>query len=556
MVGKRDRAMNCFLLLIVAFSGGTGITIWVSQKNGRDDPSCLMPNATRHCQTLQYALGAVSNLTSNDTNLRLEILENFYIMKHEVAIVPGIVESRKNTSITITSQRSKTTITCADGGILNISAAHNVLFSDLIFEECGPTLAAVVLVRNSRNITFHRCTFQNNLQAGINAFDSSVTVEECTFRNNTSNAWNISYDARFVPGAVSAGGGAAFVFRGHADNLSVVIVRSEFSDNKAVFINSEYFIDPSFNVSHFTTGGGGVLVVFSGSAKNCEVAIDNARFYNNSASYGGGIYVAADNVSKNNRFLLTNSELRWNRGGQAGGALGTTQWDNVTDTSVNIRNCTIEDNWSRRGGGMNVYFYNHVETAGNSELKFENVNFQRNWGNSSAALRFASSLPHGSPIPATAHIINCTFRGHVTQNMSYTAPLTSQKVSIVFKGRNLFEENVGVGAAEFENTILHVHGTLRFVNNTGNQGGALFLRSSQMKLYPDSEVYFADNHAKTMGGALSVSIHMMYEVLKMYNPDCFLVYSVANIPPSQWKVGRQSLIFVYVYFCVKITIRR
>ena len=92
------------------------------------------------------------------------------------------------------------------------------------------------------------------------------------------------------------------------------------------------------------------------------------------------------------------------------------------------------------------------------------------------------------------------------------------------------------GAAMFQDCVVHVNGTLTFANNTGSSGGALFMRSSQIKLHHNSKLVFLGNKARGLGGAIFVLEHQMDEFIHAYNPDCFLAYIDPLSPPSQWKV--------------------
>ena len=92
------------------------------------------------------------------------------------------------------------------------------------------------------------------------------------------------------------------------------------------------------------------------------------------------------------------------------------------------------------------------------------------------------------------------------------------------------------GAAAFQDCVIDVDGKLTFANNTGSNGGALLIMSSQIKLYPYSELTFIGNHATGLGGAVYVQEHMMDEFIHENNPDCFLAYINPFFPPSKWKV--------------------
>ena len=81
---------------------------------------------------------------------------------------------------------------------------------------------------------------------------------------------------------------------------------------------------------------------------------------------------------------------------------------------------------------------------------------------------------------------------------------------------------------------------MMFANNTGSNGGALFVRSSQIILHPGSELAFLGNKARGLGGAIFVWEHLMNEFIHVNNPDCFLAYSDPLLPPSKWKVSISS----------------
>ena len=521
----------CIVILVSFSLDIDGIEITVSQRDGLDSGSCLTGNASQSCASLQYAIRGFNTGDSfRGTHLNIAIRDGVYILTEQLLITQPL----EDRSITVTGAPNRSVlVSCAnvDAGIT--IEAHNVNFLNLVFQDCGPRFAAVVRAWSSRNIAFINCTFQHNRQAGINAFDSSFVIENCLFLNNTSNANNS--DMRYTPGQESAGGGAAFIFH-TSYNLSVTIKNTQFISNAAVVDNSDYFVAPASNSSILSTGGGGMTIVFAGQTQLCEVVVDETKFYSNAATHGGGLHLLSCNLSRNNRVKLINSKLWKNWGSQAGGGLDMSQWDTSNKVEIYIKNCSFEENISRRGGGVNVFYMNFIKRAEDSHLQFNNVLFKRNIAYAGAAVRLGSALPLGDLITAQPNFVDCTFDGHVAVNVTYTAPLTSQRVSVTFRGRNIFVNNVGAGAAEFESSIVHVKDTLQFFNNSGTCGGALFLRSSQIKLYPDSELLFKENHASVVGGAMSVSSYMMYEVIHKYNTDCFLTYSQPQVPPSQWKV--------------------
>ena len=531
-----------FLLVLswVAITNCCGFTILVSQTKGNDTSSCLLSNAPHPCKSLQFVFDGIDNITKwNVTDFTIAIQNHTYYLTERVAIVQ--TSPVVNITVVSGSDQSSSVISCKNTsaritiGSLNDTGnlTQNIHFSNLEFYSCGPDFSSVVTVWNSKGISFTGCVFKENEQAGINALDSAVKIDGCRFENNRANVNNTNVKFKF--GLTSAGGAAGFLFR-HAKHLSLTIINSRFVSNEAVTNNSKHFIAPSSNVTHFSTGGGGILIVFTHRAHGCKAVIQNTNFSNNSASYGGALYLASVNTASNNSYLVRNSFLVQNIAGQAGGGIIISQWDTASKTSCIIKNCTISNNWSRRGAGVNVFLMNYVPQSSHSVLRFDVVVFERNRGYSSSAIRFASALPYGNTINVVPELINCTIRDHVASGTTYTSPVTSQRVNLRLIGRNVFARNRKAGACEFQACVLHVKGKVEFVNNSGTHGGALLLRSSQLKLYPGSELVFLKNQASGVGGAIQVTEHTMYEFTHVNNPNCFLSYSEPNTSPSQWKV--------------------
>ena len=154
------------------------------------------------------------------------------------------------------------------------------------------------------------------------------------------------------------------------------------------------------------------------------------------------------------------------------------------------------------------------------------------------AIRFTTALPYGRTMDVTPEFIDCTIKDHIMSSFAHTSPFTSQRINMKFKGRNVFKLNYGggAGAAGFQDCVVNVQGQLVFANNSGSNGGAVLLESSQIILHPGSELMFLGNKARGMGGAICVLEHTMDELMHRYNPNCFLAYSEPQVPPSRWQV--------------------
>ena len=509
--------------------------IRVSKNTGYDNSSCLVSNATIPCKTITFALNATKE--SNDTDFIFSIEDQVYELEQRVKII----QTSPGKNIILKSHhRNGSTIHC-----MNIFAGfdigsrpypadktRNINFVNLEFKNCGPRSAAAVVIWNSVEINFTNCVFKDNKQAGIYGFDSGVLIDSCLFLNSTPNH----------PTNPTSGGGARF-FLSNAISLSVIIRNSNFTSNSVATNNSRDFGRPSANRSICNYAyGGGLLIMFLHNASGCRVVIQDTIFLKNSAKFGGGFYFSDSNMTSRNKVSITNSTFLRNMAVQAGGGLMFARWDKASSITTVLKNCTVSENQSNRGAGMNVLLMNNIENPTNSVLRFDTVVFSNNSGDASTAIyiRFTTALPYARRMDVTSEFIDCAITGHNMLSFARTGPFTSQGVNVKFKGRNVFTRNSGSGAARFQDCLIKVQGHLVFTNNSGTIGGAVLLESSQIILYPDSELKFLGNEARFVGGAISVSEHSINKVIQRYNPDCFLAYSEANLPPSQWKVRNAS----------------
>jgi len=542
MPGYNLNAVLSVLNLVWIFIGfeSTAVRIGISKITGKDNLSCLVSNAARPCGSVTFALFATEDSRNrNETNFTFSIEDQVYDLEERIKII----QTSPYKNIILNSNHSTgSIINCTNiSAGFEIGSRHdltnktrNISFVNLGFQNCGPRFAAAVIIWNSDEINFMNCVFKDNKQAGINGFDSGVAIDSCLFMNNTSNRQNSS--EKFQDGITTAAGGAGFLFR-KAVNLSIIIRSSNFTLNSAVTNKSTHFVAPSSNVSHFTSTGGGLLTVFLEKTDQCRVVIEDSIFSNNSATYGGGVYFANTNMASRNNYSIRTSRFLKNIAGQTGGGLIFSQWDNASSITTIFKNCTVSENQSKRGAGMNVFLMNYDGTANDSVLRFDTVVFSNNLGSASTAIRFTTALPYGRTVDVTPEFINCTIADHDMSRFARTSPFTSQRVNVKFRGRNVFMRNNGGGAAGFQDCVINVQGQLVFTNNSGTNGGAVLLESSQIILYPDSELMFLGNKARGLGGAIFVKEYTMDEFIHEKNPDCFLAYRDPHEPPSKWKTN-------------------
>ena len=518
----------CLLHLLWIFIGiestCTAVVIRVSN-TGYDNSFCLVSNTTTPCKTIKFALNEIKD--SNNTDFIFSIEDQVYYLEQRVKIV----QTSPNRNIVLKSnQSSGSTIYCMntfagfDIGSGTANQTRNINFVNLEFKNCGPRFAAAVVIWNSVEIKFTNCMFKDNKQAGIHGFDSGVVIDSCHFLNNTANH----------PTHPTSGGGARFYFR-NAISLSVIIRSSNFTFNSVPKSSSNLC-----SCEHYQ--GGGLLIIFQHKASSCRVVIQDSIFFNNSATFGGGVYFSDSNMTSRNSFSITNSTFLRNLATQAGGGLMFARWDAASSITAIFKNCTVSENQSKRGAGMDVILMNNGEKQPDSVLHFDTVVFSNNFGKASAAIRLTSGLSYSKTMGGTPEFINCTIVDHNMSRFAHTSSFTSQRVNVKFKGRNVFTRNNGggTGAAAFQDCAINVDGQLVFSNNSGTNGGAVLLESSQIILYPDSELIFIGNKARSLGGAICVLEHSMDEIMQEYNPNCFLRYNDVQVPPFKWKVRVSS----------------
>ena len=529
------------VLLALLVSGASSVEVKISQKLGVDNSSCFRSSGSIPCGSIHYALQILSDVNfGNETVFKFSIQDRHYDLQNRIQIL----QPRRDRRIYITSTKNSfTVISCASdsSGITLGSQAetyanstYNVHVSNIEFQHFTPNSAAVVMIWNSDKISFTNCVFKDNDRSGINGFDSGVTIDRCLFTNNTSNLQKLkNSDSHFTPNSASIAGGAGFVFE-YAVGLNLVITSTNFTANSAKVDNDENFIPvASFSLLPGLDGGG-LLVAFKNTASSCRAVVKETSFERNEATFGGGLFYGSTQTAKENSMEVRNSRFVKNHASQAGGGVSIIY--SVAGAEFRVTDCVISDNWSRRGGGLNVFLMNYLVTIRQSLIQFNNVTFDGNSGRASAAVHLDTALPVGYPINAIPEFIDCTIQHHCATYNTYTSPFTSQRVNAKFTGRNIFMENHGAGAMEYLQGRIHVNGSLEFIRNSGSFGGAALLSSSQIILYPGSELSFVKNYASGVGGAIVVLTSGKYEFIQEYNPDCFVRYSEDKTKPSKWKV--------------------
>lgn len=367
-------------------------------------------------------------------------------------------------------------------GIFFYNKANNNRFrSDFRFNIAKSCGGAMFFYNTSNNNNFSGYFINNsalgkvdpeNGNGGAITFKNTSTnsIFNCDFVNNTAalngggvnyrqTPYNITFNSNFINNKAENGGGVNFF-----ETFENVVFNGQFRCNNASY--------------------GGAIATTNG-------VIENTSFIENRAETGGAIYFDDNGAVINCEF--DSNEISDNYGD--GGAV-------YFNNEGSIANCNFTSNKAVYYAGA-VYFFN--------DGKIEDSNFKDNEAQNGGSVYF-----HG-----TGTVNNCNFtsnsartggaiefwRSGTVKNSNFNdnfarfsggAIYCDMDVKIydcVFNSNSAMEYAGGAVCSYYEAEIIRCD----FVNNTGNQGGAINLGGDGAKI---SESNFFDNSAINKGGAI------------------------------------------------------
>ena len=315
-----------------------------------------------------------------------------------------------------------------------------------------------VTIADNAHVVFHGNHVK--LLGGAISSNQHVTIASSVqFINNSADQGG-AIDSE---GNVTIADNAQVVFQGnHAKTYGGAIVSSQ----HVTIAGSVQFINNSADQGGATATYGNVTiannaqVVFQGNhAKTYGGAIDSwqhvtiagsVQFINNSADYGGAI-------ASGQHVTIAGSVQFINNSADQGGAIDSDGSVTIADNALVV----FQGNHAKTYGGA-IASRQHVTIAGSVQL----VN---------------NSARHGGAIAA----INVT---------------TADKTHVVFQANHADVQ----GGAIFSSNIV-LAGSVQFVNNTAQLGGAISMISAPMTVTNNAQVVFQGNHAYHVGGAIYTS---------------------------------------------------
>ena len=456
---------------------------------------CVTPTATScsscphntHCATLsEYAQEAERYFTSNTT---MVFLPGDHVLDTNITVA-------NVTRLTLCRESSgkRATVVCSGSVGLSFTSMVEFKIDSLGFTSCSRELYG----------TYHYALFLHSTQ--------SAELVNCSFHDNLSTALVVNNTN------ISLAGNTEFIHNRWYEGGGIVAVSGNlmFTGNTMFLDNSALWEGPYI----ICRGSGGAIyasnhAVLSFSGTN--------SFINNSADggSGGAIYASSNTVlsfSGNNSFI-NNSAYRH------GGAIFT--WDNTT-LSFNGSNSFINNSAYKGGGAIFTHDYTVLSFSGIS-----------NFINNSAHCDGGAIYTYRSSVLSFNGTNN--FINNSANNGAGGAVYMHPYSSLTLSGNSNFLNNSAAnGGAIYTSSVLHLNGTTNFTNNHAVHGGAIMADhnstlafsgiihltnnggkidtlseyntngggvymgiQSTLSIFPNTTVYWENNHA-IFGGAIYV----------------------------------------------------
>ena len=304
-------------------------------------------------------------------------------------------------------------------------------------------------------------------------------------------------------------------FTGGSNSSSVFIYSSDYSYNCSLY--NQHVIENSM----FRDVYGGVHMQYSGVFSGCLNISVRESFFVGARKYGLELQSVPYPKSHTNdwKMFIELDSVNFEECSTIGLLLSLYSFDHVY-----ISGCTFKNN-------VNTAFEVFVGKNLNSTVYMENCTFAGNEVPTSIVSVPATALSIQSSESCTTHAINSFImkQVHFIENShsklgigDLETPLVSlclQELTII---DCIFSNNSGTSLRAVSSTFT-VIGNLTFINNTANEGAALYLYGgSRMIMDPSgAQVSFTGNHALSTGGALQIANNNLYP--PFFDPVCFLV---------------------------------
>ena len=235
-------------------------------------------------------------------------------------------------------------------------------------------------------------------------------------------------------------------------------------------------------------------VVFRGKSSGNNITLDNCHFYRNDAVWGGGLKASFQDESRNNSLVIVKSVFKQNtcfRNGGGGANVGYTFYHTSfpLHNKISFLDCEFIENEAKFGGGLAFYSSDSTSSELNNMVEFSNCTWKTNIAHFGSAVSIS--------IQAWTTVFNGNLPIPVFKNTKFIDNSIVDKL-FSFGAHDIYDN--GTGAFFATCYTLCFQESLEFRNNNGS---AMYLTSSVMKIAPNTEVIFIDNSGFN-GGAIAL----------------------------------------------------
>ena len=353
-----------------------------------------------------------------------------------------------------------------------------------------------IIVNSSITVFEGPVNFFNNNMSAIQVLDTNSTILLAGTVEFTNNAADSGGAVLMEGGNMTIAKNAQVVFQdNHAKQLGGAIASHE----HVTIAGSVQFINNSANQ------GGAIL-----SNDNVNIAYTaEVVFQGNHAMDFGGAIVSSQHVTLAGSVLFINNTAN----NESGGAIASDGNVSIADTAQVV----FQGNHAKDFGGA-IDTFHHVTLAGSVQLinnsayqggaiDSVNVTIAENvqvvfHGNHAKTFGGAIDAFQHVTIAGSAQFINNSAnQGGAIDSGNCNVTITDN-AQVVFQGNHA--KTFGGAIDTFQHVA--IAGSVQFINNSANQGGAI--QSVTVTMTNNALVIFQDNHAKTFGGAISSCLHV------------------------------------------------
>lgn len=192
--------------------------------------------------------------------------------------------------------------------------------------------------------------FRDNLNSGILIHESEdLLIVDSIFHDNNSTAFYNNTNT-LDPGGFRLAGGLVISWSSTNERSTAVIRNCTFINNHAN-INQLNRNDSRPNI-YRPRGHGGAIVVSFENTENHTLVIEKSQISNNTALFnGGGMFISFYSDSINNDIVITDSTFENNSCVHAGGAISMNTFEVANGNILTVKNTAFERNSAWVGGG-------------------------------------------------------------------------------------------------------------------------------------------------------------------------------------------------------------